>query len=478
MTSGPTIEMITLGCAKNRVDAEEVLGELEASGYRVVNSGVPDVVVINTCGFIEAAKQESIDAILKALERKKQGRVGKVVVAGCLAQRYAAELARELPGVDAIVGTGRPAAVAEAVEDASAGRGSVIRVLRHPRHTWSTSLRRALTTTPWTAYLKISEGCSHPCTFCAIPSMRGPHVSKPFQMVLEEAGRLAKLGVRELVLIGQDTTQYGYDIAGRPLLPDLLEALSRIEGIEWIRLLYCYPSRVHRTLIEAMATIPKVCAYVDMPLQHAAEEVLRAMRRPMNAEAYLRIIADLRRWMPHAALRSTFIVGFPGETRQHFRELEAFLQAAQFDHAGVFEYSREEGTPAAELDGHVSARTKRARRDRLMTLQQDISLKQNQKWIGKNLRVLVEQVLEGPGGRIAVGRSFRDAPEVDGRVVVRSTRAVPGEFVWAHVTQAQPYDLIAQEMASAGIPADGGAHTPAAPADRIAEEHRVYCNQA
>ncbi|MGC8668288.1 MAG: 30S ribosomal protein S12 methylthiotransferase RimO [Chthonomonadales bacterium] len=477
MTSASKIEMITLGCAKNRVDAEEVLGALEERGCRIAGAAKSDVVVINTCGFIEAAKQESVDVILEVLERKKQGRVGKVVVAGCLAQRYAQELARELPAVDAFIGTGGPQAVADAVADVLEGRDRLIRVLPQPVHTWSSSLRRVLTTTPWTAYLKISEGCNHPCTFCAIPAIRGPHVSKPLERVVAEAEYLARRGVKELVLVGQDTTQYGYDLAGRTLLPDLLKALAQVDGVEWIRLLYCYPSRMQQPLIEALASTPKVCAYVDMPLQHAAEDILRAMRRPMNSQAYLRIINDLRQCLPDVALRSTFIVGFPGETPQHFRELESFLQAARFDHVGVFEYSREEGTPAASFTGGVAVRIKRARKDRLMRLQQHVSLQQNQRWIGRRLRVLVEQVVEGSQGRIAVGRSFRDAPEVDGRVLIRNSRAKPGEFVWAHITGAQPYDLTAQEVASAGTPADGRVETTPLPAHAPGEDYRVHCNQ-
>ena len=477
MTSAPKIEMITLGCAKNRVDTEEVLGVLHESGCRISTHGPADVVVINTCGFIEAAKQESIDAILHAIERKKQGHVRKVVVAGCLAQRYASELAQELADVDAFVGTGRTEAVAEAVSDVLNGKHGLIRVLAQPRHTWSASLRRVQTTPPWTAYLKISEGCNHPCTFCAIPAIRGPHVSKPLDRVVAEAEHLARCGVKELVLVGQDTTQYGYDLAGRALLPDLLAALSQVADIEWIRLMYCYPSRVQSAIIDALATTPKVCAYVDMPLQHAADDVLRGMRRPMNAQGYRRILHDLRRALPDVAIRSTFIVGFPGETPEHFHQLEEFLRTAQFDHVGVFEYSREEGTPASSLPGQVPARVRHARWERLMRVQQAVSLEQNRKWIGRSLRVLVEEIVEGVDGRIGVGRSFRDAPEVDGRVLIHGTHAQPGEFVWARITDAQPYDLTALELSNTDPAGTGSAEVLPTSADAIAEEHRVYCNQ-
>lgn len=440
----PTVQMINLGCAKNVVDAEEMLGVLSGSGYAIdAESADADVVLINTCGFIESAKQESIDVILEALDRKKAGNVRKVVVAGCLAQRYAGELAREMPDVDAFVGTGQMGSIAGIVGDSLVRPDQLLRVEEKPHHRWLDMPTRVRSTAPWTAFLKISEGCDHKCTFCAIPSFRGNHVSKPLDRVVVEAEQLAKQGVKELNLIAQDSTQYGYDLYKRPMLPELLRALSEVEGVHWLRLFYCYPSRVNRGIIEAIAETPKVCQYIDMPLQHADDEVLRAMRRPVNNGSYQRILDQFRAASPDVAIRTTFIVGFPGETDAQFDNLLRFVERARFDRAGVFEYSTEDGTPSAGLPNRVPARIKRARKDRLMRLQRDISLARNQSWIGRELEVLVESVESGGKAR-AIGRSFRDAPEIDGQIAVPGTSAKPGEFIRARVTAAQPYDLIGE----------------------------------
>jgi len=279
--------MINLGCAKNVVDAEEMLGVLADSGYAIdARNSASDVVIINTCGFIESAKQESIDVILEALERKKRGDVRKVVVAGCLAQRYSGDLARELPDVDAFLGTGQMGSIAQVVGDTFVRPEQMLQVAEKPHHRWVDVPTRVRSTAPWTAYLKISEGCDHKCTFCAIPSFRGQHISKPLERIVEEAEMLARQGVRELNLIAQDSTQYGYDLYKQPMLPELLRALSAVDGVHWLRLFYCYPSRVNAKVIEAIACTPKVCQYIDMPLQHADDDVLRAMRRPMTGEGY------------------------------------------------------------------------------------------------------------------------------------------------------------------------------------------------
>lgn len=442
--------MINLGCAKNVVDAEEMLGVLSDNGFALdAKCNAADVVVINTCGFIEAAKQESIDVILEALERKKQGNVRKVVVAGCLAQRYAKELAREMPDVDAFVGAGQMSSIAGVVGDTLVRPDQLLLVPEKPHHRWLDVPTRIRSTAPWTAYLKISEGCDHKCTFCAIPSFRGLHVSKPLERIVEEAEGLAKQGVRELNLIAQDSTQYGYDLYKESMLPELLRALSQVSGVHWLRLFYCYPSRVNTKVIEAIATTPKVCQYIDMPLQHADTEVLRAMRRPMNGDAYMRILDQFRAASPDVSIRTTFIVGFPGETDAQFDNLIRFVEQAQFDRVGVFEYSTEDGTPSADLPHRVPSRIKRARKDRLMRLQRDISLERNRAWIGRRLEVLVESTRPvGPveyreSSRIT-GRSFRDAPEIDGQIIVSGIDAKPGEFIHARITHAQPYDLIAE----------------------------------
>ncbi len=448
----PKVSLINLGCAKNEVDSEEMLGELAAAGYTVESSHGPvgisadtDVVVINTCAFIDAAKEESIDTILEALQRKQRGEIKRVVVAGCLAQRYGAELAAEMPEVDAFLGTGQMGQIRSAVGQSLIRTEQLLDVAAKPHHRWLDTPTRVRIGTPWSAYLKISEGCDHACTFCAIPSFRGKHVSKPMERILQEAQNLALDGVKELNLIAQDSTQYGYDLYGRMRLPELLKELSQIDGVRWIRLFYCYPSRVNRGVIEAIATTPKVCHYIDMPLQHADNEMLRAMRRPMSYDGYLKLLADFRAAAPDVAIRTTFIVGFPGETKRHFENLERFVEEAQFDRVGVFEYSVEEGTPSADMLPKVASRTKRSRKEALMVRQQAISLACNRKWLGRELEVLVEgrSALEPT---TAVGRSFRDALEVDGNVYVRRCAAPPGTFIRARITEARPYDLVAEPI--------------------------------
>ncbi len=443
------VSLINLGCAKNEVDSEEMLGLLAGAGYAVETSHDADavsrnadVVVINTCGFIEAAKQESINTILEALQRKERGEIKKVVVVGCLAQRYGRELALEMPDVDAFLGTGQVGAIDGIVGDALIRPTQLLQIAEKPHHRWVETPTRVRMGQPWTAYLKISEGCDHACTFCAIPSFRGRHVSKPFERILAEAAQLAAQGVKELNLIAQDSTQYGYDLYGKMRLPELLRELSPIDGLEWIRLFYCYPSRVNRGVIEAIATTPKVCHYIDMPLQHADDEMLRRMRRPMSYAGYLKLLTDFRQAAPDVAIRTTFIVGFPGETKEHFATLERFVDEAQFDRVGVFEYSVEDGTPSGEMEPKVPSRVKRARKEKLMARQQAISLACNEKWVGRELDVLIES--RSPlDVTMRVGRSFRDAPEIDGQVYVKRCLAQPGAFVRVRVVEARPYDLVA-----------------------------------
>jgi ribosomal protein S12 methylthiotransferase len=471
-----SVQIINLGCAKNVVDSEEMLGVLADNGYRIGADGKEaDVVIINTCGFIESAKQESIDVILEALERKSAGQVQRVVVAGCLAQRYSQQLQRELPDVDAFLGTGQMQEIAEIVHRTMTSSSPLIQVPEKPHHRWVDVPTRVLSTAPWTAYLKISEGCDHQCTFCAIPSFRGRHVSKPLDRILEEASALTRQGVKELNLIAQDSTQYGYDLYRKPMLPTLLRELSQIERVHWIRLFYCYPSRVKAEVIEAIATTPRVCQYIDMPLQHADDEVLGWMRRPLSGSAYLRILERFREASPDMAIRTTFIVGFPGETETHFQNLMDFVERAQFDRVGVFAYSVEDGTLSASLPGRVPAKIKRLRKDRLMQLQQGISLERNRRWIGREMEVLVEGIVQSAwasvkNGRsyesgenrqqmrktplraashanaLCVGRSFRDAPEIDGLVYVQSDSAKPGDILTARITDAQHYDLLGVEI--------------------------------
>jgi len=455
LVSPGKVSLINLGCAKNEVDSEEMLGILQSEGYAIETSHDSnavshdaDVVVINTCGFIDAAKEESINTILEALQRKERGEIKRVVVAGCLVQRYAKELAAEMPEVDAFIGTGQMGSISQVVGQSLFRTEQLLQVGEKPHHRWVNTPTRARIGQPWTAYLKISEGCDHACTFCAIPSFRGRHTSKPIEKIVEEAGMLAAQGVRELNLIAQDSTQYGYDLYGKMRLPELLKELSQVDAIHWIRLFYCYPSRVNRGVIEAVAETPKVCHYIDMPLQHADNEMLRRMRRPMTRDAYLKLLAQFRAAAPDVSIRTTFIVGFPGETREHFANLESFVDEARFDRVGVFEYSVEDGTPSAQMEPKVPSRTKRTRKDALMLRQQAISLECNQKWVGRELEVLVESV-SPLDVTTAVGRSFRDAPEVDGKVYVRRCTARPGTFVRTRVVEARPYDLVAEPISLA-----------------------------
>jgi ribosomal protein S12 methylthiotransferase len=426
------VRIVTLGCAKNEVDSEEIAGVLRGAGLSVDGSAEAEVTVINTCGFLESAKQESIQAIREAVAAKGSG---KVIVAGCLAQRLGAELARLAPGADAYVGVGQMGRFDQIVQAVFDHRQPTLEV-EPPHHRWADVPTRARTGRPWSAYLKVSEGCDHRCTFCTIPSFRGGHQSKPIERVVEEARYLAATGAREINLIAQDVTQYGYDLYREFTLPKLLRELNGVEGIEWVRMLYFYPNRLTDEVIEAMATVPKVVEYVDVPLQHVHADVLRRMKRPWDAERYLRVVERLRAAMPDVAVRTTFIVGFPGETEAEFQALLDFVKDARLDRVGAFPFSREPGTPAAEMPGQVPGRLKRERYDRLMRAQAGVSLAKNRAWEGRSLRVLVDEAKDG----WVAGRSFRDAPEIDGWVYAKG-EAVPGSFVEVTVTQGLEHDL-------------------------------------
>lgn len=434
-----TVRLITLGCAKNEVDSEEIAGVLQRAGYRLdTQTDTPDVIIINTCGFLESAQREGMQVIREALQLKKQGKTQRVIVAGCMVQRLGESLQQLLPEVDAWVGVGQMARFAEIVDSVRTARQPVIDI-QPPHHRWAEVPTRLRSRAPWTAYLKISEGCDHKCTFCTIPSFRGRHVSKPLERVLEEARWLAANGAKEINLIAQDTTQYGYDLYKKFMLPTLLRELNAIEGIEWIRVHYAYPSRITDELIEAMASLPKVVKYLDVPLQHADRTILQAMRRPGDGTRYLKMIEKLRTAIPEIAIRTTFIVGFPGEGEREFQNLLAFMQEAQLDRVGAFIYSREKGTPSAEMPNQVPFRIKRERFDKLMRFQQPISLMRNRQWVGKTMRVLIEGCSEDR--RYAIGRSHRDAPDVDGLVYVKNCTAPPGTFVPVRITYADVYDV-------------------------------------
>lgn len=427
------VRIITLGCAKNEVDSEEIAGVLKQEGWQSTGEAGAELTIINTCGFLDSAKQESINAIKKAVAEKGGGRV---VVAGCLAQRMGQELARLAPGADAYVGVGQMARFGDIAQSVF-GRSEPLIDVTPPHHRWADVQTRARTGKPWSAYLKISEGCDHRCTFCTIPSFRGGHQSKPIERVIQEARHLAATGTKEINLIAQDVTQYGYDLYQAFTLPKLLKELNEVQGIEWIRLLYFYPNRLTDEVIDAMATLPKVVKYIDIPLQHVHPDVLRAMKRPWDGDRYLRVIEKVRAAMPDAAIRTTFIVGFPGETEAQFHSLIDWVREAKLDRVGAFTFSRESGTPSADLPGQIPFRTKKERYDRLMRAQQSISLGKNRAWEGKQISMLVDEVKDG----WSAGRSYRDAPEIDGWVYAKG-EAVPGSFAKVNVTEGLDHDLM------------------------------------
>lgn len=433
------VSLVSLGCPKNLVDSEGALGDIARAGHEIVTDSTrADVIVVNTCGFIESARQESVDAVLEAVELKNSGKCRAVVVIGCLSQRFGDELAKAEPGIDAILGISHTGRLAGAIEAALEGKS--VSDVPPPGREWVEHEARIVSTPPWTAYLKISDGCDNRCSYCAIPGIRGPYRSRPEPLIIDEAMRLVECGVKELILVGQDLTQYGIDRGEPDALPPLVEKLGALDGVRWIRLMYCYPTRVTRRLIDVMASSERVAKYLDIPLQHGDDSVLCAMNRQGASEDYLKLIDELRAAVPEIALRSSFIVGFPGETEAAFGNLLAFVEKIQFDRVGVFAYSREEGTPAARIRGRVPRKEAERRRDVLMRAQQAISLAKNRALIGRRLEVLVEGETEDG----VFGRSYRDAPEVDGLVYITGSKAAPGEFVAATVTDAGEYDLIGE----------------------------------
>ncbi len=443
-----SVAFVSLGCAKNLVDSEVMIGKLGVAGWQLVAEPVEaDAVVINTCAFIDPAKAESTDTILQHAAAKRPGQ--QLIVAGCLSQRFGEELRSLVPEIDGVVGTGAYASIVEVLEEAEAGLGPVrLGFEPEPEHDF---LPRLITTPRATAYLKIAEGCDHPCTFCIIPQLRGAFRSRSTESILKEARALAAAGTRELILIAQDTSMYGRDRGvRRGGLAQLLEQLHEIEELEWIRLLYLYPATVDTELIEAMARLPKVCKYMDMPLQHAHPDVLRAMLRPSNGERYLEILAEFRERVPGITMRSTFIVGFPGETEAHVDYLAAWLERAELDRVGFFAYSREDGTPGGAMSGQVPAKVKRARLLRLRDVQRRVSEGARAKRVGRVERVLVEEKkvlrrsdpLRGAlgTGSAWVGRSMGEAPGVDGGVYFTGD-AAPGEFARVTLAGATAFDF-------------------------------------
>lgn len=442
-----SVGMLSLGCPKTLVDSEVILGLLNPARFRMAPEiGDCDIALLNTCAFVQDAKQESIDYILKLAELKREGRIKAVVVLGCLVQRYVKDLERELTEVDAFVGTGDYRGINQVLEQV-AHRKRLTQVGHAPGFLYTADIGRVPLTPRHTRYIKISEGCDHVCSFCTIPSFRGKHRSRQMADILAEAERLVSEGARELVLTGQDTTYYGRDLGGRYQLPELLTKLNELKGLRWLRLLYAYPSLVDQVLIEALAGLRNMCRYLDMPLQHISDRMLRAMKRGITKEGTRRLIERLRSEIPGLAIRTTFIVGFPGETEQDFDELLDFMSEARLERLGIFMYSQEEGSGAAMLSGQVPERVKEKRFHAAMALQQTISRSINQGLIGRTLTVLVEERDEKQAG-VWCGRTYMDAPEVDGTVYVkvphRAADLSPGDFVSATIEGAREYDLNAR----------------------------------
>ncbi len=446
-----TFAFVTLGCPKNLVDSERMLGKLAQDGYALVpEADGADVVVVNTCGFIEPARQESMGVIREMLELKKRGRVGSVVVAGCLPERKGEELLKEVPEVDHLVGVFGREEIAQVVRRVSNDRRRTAdaeqRTLFRPAPVRAQEDTARLRVTPrHFAYLKISEGCDRLCTFCAIPGMRGKHVTKPIEEVIREARELAADGVRELILVAQDTTYYGLDLYGKVRLAELLRELDQVEGLEWIRVLYAYPIHFTDELIETLATARHIIPYLDMPLQHANDRVLKRMRRRVNRTQTLELLTRLRGAIPGLTLRTTFIVGFPGETEAEFDELADFAREQRFERAGVFTYSFEPGTPSARLDGHMPEEVKTARRDRLMEVQQEVAFA----WSGRQVGREIEVIVDGPDPEVpnhVLARGHADTPDIDGLVRVKGKNLRPGDLVRVKVTAADGYDLVARSL--------------------------------
>ncbi len=431
------VGMVSLGCAKNRVDSEVILGTLKNAGYEIVSDPAEaEIIFVNTCGFIEPAKEESIEAILEMARYKETGRLEKLFVTGCLAQRYIDDLYREMPEVDGFMGVADYTRLLEMMKEAEQGQ--------RPRYVCDGERffrsDRVLTTPSYSAYVKISDGCDNRCSYCAIPLIRGPYHSRPFADIVEECRALAARGVTEITLIAQDTSRYGNDFAeGKLLLPELLKEVSAIEGVHWVRVLYCYPDTTDDRLLDAIASLPKVAPYVDLPLQHINGPLLKRMNRRGSPEWIKSRMAACRE--RGLTMRTTMIVGFPGETEEAFEELLQFVQETRFDRLGAFTYSPEEGTPGAEMPDQIPEEVKQRRLDALMTLQQGISLEKNTGRVGEVCEVLCEGTEEG----MYVGRSIREAPESDGVIRFSAARDVaPGEYVRVRITGADAYDLFGE----------------------------------
>ena len=448
---------VSLGCDKNLVDSEKMLGLLNEAGYRVAQEeSEADAIVVNTCCFIHDAKEESVETILEMAEWKKKGRLKALIVTGCMAQRYQDEIQQEIPEVDSVIGTTGYTEIVPILDEilAEAEASQKEAAVEEPKEKSfvnccpsidllpaSLADKRVVTTGGYTAYLKIAEGCNKRCTYCIIPYIRGHYRSFPMEDLLEEARKLAEGGVKELILIAQETTVYGMDCYGRKALPELLTKLCEIEGIEWIRILYCYPEEITDELIAVMKKEKKICHYLDIPIQHSEDTILKRMGRRTNRAELVSLVEKLRKEIPDIVLRTTLITGFPGETEEEFKNMVDFVDSMEFDRLGVFPYSAEEGTKAAEMDGQITEEVKESRRDEIMALQQEISADKAASRIDDEMSVLIEGYLYEDD--IYIGRTYMDAPKVDGNVFVRAEEElISGDIVPVRITVANEYDLM------------------------------------
>lgn len=439
MTNTYKIGMISLGCPKNQVDGEILLSKLSDAGFEIVNTiEQSDLMIVNTCGFIDDAKKEAIETILEVAQYKEAGIISAIVVTGCLAERYQDEILREMPEVDAVVGIGANENIVKICQKALCGISTSIfpdkcylpldddRMLSTPSH--------------W-AYLKIAEGCDNKCAYCAIPAIRGPFRSRTIESIVAEGEKLAQKGVKEIILVAQDTTKYGYDLYGEYRLDDLLMELVKIDGIEWIRLFYCYPQRITDSLIEVIKTQDKICNYIDIPLQHANHDVLKNMNRTGDVQSYIELLSKMRREIPDISFRTTFMVGFPGETEEQFEDLCNFVSEVKFDKMGCFTFSPEEDTPAYDMDCQIDEDVKQRRQEVLMNLQYSVTQQCNQNKIGKIYKVIVDEANDGT----YIGRSYLDSPEIDSGIIFTSKEQIPiGSFVNVKIISFDGYDLIGE----------------------------------
>ncbi|MFV9509780.1 30S ribosomal protein S12 methylthiotransferase RimO [Tepidibacillus sp. LV47] len=439
------VAIVTLGCEKNLVDSEIMSGLLEKNGYNIINEKEDaDVIIVNTCGFIDASKEESINTILDMADYKTTGKLKSLIVTGCLSQRYKEILMEEMPEIDALVGTGEFDRIVEVIKESLEGKKPIY--IGNPIFSYEQNLPRKRSTPFYSAYIKIAEGCDNSCTFCVIPSLRGKFRSRGIPSIVNEAKDLVNQGVKEISLIAQDTTNYGMDKYGRIMLPELIEELSKIEGLDWIRLHYLYPGYFTDELIDAFATNPKLCKYIDMPLQHSEDHILKKMLRPGRQTDIRNLIHKIRSRIPDVALRTSIIVGFPGETEEDFEHLIDFIKEIRFDRLGVFTYSEEEGSPASRLPNKIPQEVKEKRANILMEVQREIAKERNSRFVGKELDVLLEKYDEE--NKVFIGRTQYDAPEIDGEVFVSNIKANIGEIVKVKVTHSFEFDLFGEGIKS------------------------------